>query len=361
MWKVIAVLTAACSSAPAPAPAPLSHVETSAVVSYCIERETSCEGRTHTEIVNGKVVTVIGGALDCVGPRHVECTFAGGRRETIAGAATDVVGLGGGTYRYIAWQDERPSLVTVAAGRRTQVPGGAARTYGPFGPYGMTAQSRDGRIAASPVLDTDDEALTAVVVRDTTRDVEVARIALASPFPTNRRPRVLLSHDGSRAGVCLRMADGLVVQLVDRTVRLPGTSCVAADPELAQVIVRVAMDSLVVVDLASGRRTSLAARQAVFAGRDAVVMIVPLRPYVRGQTDELELGYEQLATERVTRVPLAFYGDEIRVAADGRSAIVFREKMGLEPPRALAVPLPPGRPYEIELPPDTVDITVVPE
>jgi len=346
VWKVLASAAVACSS---PSRPPLSHVEPAgAALSYCIERETSCE-RAHTELVGGKPVTIVG-ALDCVGPRHVECTFADGRHDVIAGEATDVVGLGGGSYRYLEWHDDRPTLVTVAGGRRTRVPGGAARTYGPFGPYGRTAESRDGRIAAMP--EPDGETLNAIVVRDTTHNIETAKIALRPPIAVSRaHPHVVMSHDGVRVGLCMRSPDGLVLQLADRVIRLPGSSCVAADADLARVIVRTAIDSLAVVELASGRSTALAARQAAFAGRDGVVMIA----------EPMALAHEHLPTKQVTRFgTLPFRVDEIRVAADGAAAILFHEKAAGDPPRAYAVRLPRGPGYEIHVPEDTVDITIVP-
>ena len=341
---------AACATAPRDAPPALHGTAPVREPGVCVEREQPCGHGAHVETVGGRPVTVIDGGTDCVGPRSVECTLADGHREARAGA-TDVEGLGGGSYRYLAWQDGHATLVTVAGGAQRREPGGAPRTYGPFGPYGLTAESADGRIAARPDQDRAD-ALTAVSVRDTVANRELAHLVLAVAIPADPDRRVLLSRDGGRVAICASHE----VYLIDRTVPVAGL-CRAADAALAQVIVRVGRGEVGVVDLATGPRATVAASEAAFAGPDALVVLRPRR--------------RDLVADRVAYVPLVggaavelgevpFVVDEIRVAPDARTAVFWREPIAHQPARAYLIHLPRGPGRELAVPPDTVAITLVP-
>ena len=316
----------------------------------CVEREQPCGHGAHVETVGGRPVTVIDGGTDCVGPRSVECTLADGHREARAGA-TDVEGLGGGSYRYLAWQDGHATLVTVAGGAQRREPGGAPRTYGPFGPYGLTAESADGRIAARPDQDRAD-ALTAVSVRDTVANRELAHLVLAVAIPADHDRRVLLSRDGGRVAIC----DRHEVHLVDRAVQVPGV-CLAADAALAQVIARAGLQEVAVIDLVTGPRATLAANAAAFVGRDALVVVHP-----RDRATKVDrITYQPLPdgpTHALGEVP--FVVDEIRVAPDARTAVFWREPIAHQPARAYLIHLPRGPGRELAVPPDTVAITLVP-
>lgn len=357
-WSVVvatrlaALGLAACATAPRDPP-PLHGTAPSAPTrepGFCVERERPCGHGSHVELIAGRPVTVLDDGTDCVGPRSVECTLADGRHEIVAGA-TDVEGLGGGGYRYLAWSEGRSTLVTVAGGTHRREPGGAPRTYGPFGPYRLTAESLDGRIAAHPDPAPDDT-LTGITVRDTVANRELVHFVLPVPIPSGQDRRVVLARDGGRVAICGRHE----VRLVDREVPVPGL-CLSADDALAQVIVHAGIRELAVVDLTAGPRAAFTAVDAVFAGRDAIVLV---RPRARDPKVD-HVTYQPLdggPLHELGEVP--FVVDELRVAPDARTVVLRREPIAGQPARAFLLHLPDGPGHELEIPDDTVAVTLVP-
>jgi len=342
---------AACACSAAPAPVPLAGQAAHTTQGYCVERELPCEHGD--QIVNGKRVKVLA-ATDCVGPRHVECWLPA---HVDHGLAHDVVGLGGGRYRFMRGTELVLSreLVTVDHGHETVVRGGAPRTYGPFGPYGLTAESADGRVEVIPGYASNN--MTTVIQFDAGDTVAIRQVGnFTTPFPIElegphaQRPATFASARGDRFGACARDPNGRNTWLeTGRSVELPLGSCLAADVRLAHLLVSPGRGELVDVDLGTGARIALSGMWAAFAGDGWVVIDEDRR--VR------YVGPDRIAQD-VATVP--FYPDVIVVAPDARSAVVLHEPTAGEPARAFLVSLPSGPGSELPIPPDTVAITLVP-
>jgi len=307
----------------------------------CVERELACGG-SHVERVNGRQVIVLDGGLDCVGPRQVECVWPADRRKLVAADASDIVGLGVDRFRYLRTDGPGTSPVTVDRGRTTVERGGAPRTYGPFGPYGRTAQSADGRIA----IEADgDPALTALVARDTVAGRELARVPLEPPFAPTTRPQTFASASGARFGICAQDGKRFAWHERGRTLDLPRGSCIAASPELDRLAIRTGLDEITSIDLGTGALQRVRGRMAAFT-RDGLLVL--------DDHGDLRLA----AGAPLARAPFAI--DRIEVAPDSSAVALLREPETGRAARALVIDLRSRTSYEVPVPADSVAITLVP-